>query len=238
MEIQCTTIEEGFRRAVLAILSYGDEVEIPEYGLTLEYYEPIMIRIGEAWNIQLPTAYSLSTKSLNEYAKQLTSISPDSGFAYTYGNRLFDYPTPDFVFECINGDGDGCGVNQIDVICDILKNDSNSRRAIALTRFPEFDLDSKNPPCLTTVQFKIRNNCLDCTCYFRSNDMLMAWYANAYGLTRLMEHVRYNLYWRNPIKFETLKIGTLTTISECPHIYAERDKSDIDRFRRMVYYAL
>lgn len=238
MEIVCSTIEEGFRRVVRLILSYGDEIEIPEYGITLEYPEPIMIHVSEPRKIQSPTAYSLSDKSLNEYAKQLTSISPDSGFAYTYGNRLFDYPTPDFVYECIDGDGDEMGINQIDAICDILKEDSNSRRAIALTRFPEFDIDSENPPCLTTVQFKIRDNRLDCTCYFRSNDMLMAWYANAYGLTRLMEHVRYNLYWRNPIKFESLKMGTLTTISECPHIYADRDKSDIDRFRRMVYNAL
>jgi thymidylate synthase len=254
MEISTDTIEGAFHRVTHLILREGDEIEIPDYGLTLEYPEPIVLRVHHPnYRNHVSDAYPHSKDYLDAYAHQLTHLSPDSGFAYTYGNRLRDYPIipcnvegdldrckevfkEDFCGFC--GNGNGCGVNQIDFIANTLSEDLTSRRAIAITRFPEIDCYSKNPPCLTMVQCKIRDNKLHMTCYFRSNDMFAAWYANAWGLTTLMETIITEIELCNPELEGKIKMGTLTTISECPHIYIERDKSDIDRFRSVVYYAV
>lgn len=244
MEITVPTIADGWVRVNKVIAEFGDEVEIPEYGMTLEYDEPIMIRVKHpSMDDPIHPACPYSKQYMEAYAKQLTTVS-ESDFAYTYGNRLFDYPvavsdidfdpTPHLKRSFI-GDGDRCGIDQINFIIKQLLTDSNSRRAIAITRVPELDCDSKNPPCLTTVQFKIRNNALHMNCYFRSNDMLMAWYCNAYGLTKLMNYVRDMLISIDNNKFKSLTIGTLTTISECPHIYIDSNKDVLDKFNRMVY---
>ena len=190
MEITVPTIADGWIRANKLILLSGEEVAIPEYGMTLEYNEPIMIRVVHpSLDDAIHPACPFSKQYMNEYAKQLTTVT-DNDFAYTYGNRLFDYPYYSGVIEANVGNGRGNGVNQIKIIANMLCHDFSSRRAIAITRTPMIDCESKNPPCLTTVQFKIRNNALHMTCYFRSNDMLMAWYCNAYGLTKLMRDAR------------------------------------------------
>lgn len=232
MEIRENTIAAGWVHAVRTILNEGEEVIIPEYGVTLEYDEPLIIHIEyPSTDSIIDAACRFNKQFMDNYAVQLTSVTKND-FAYTYGNRLFDYP----VAPCDNrefcGNGDGCGVDQIGFIMKTLTIDPSSRRAIAITRFPELDCETNEPPCLTTVQCKIRDNRLHMTCYFRSNDMFMAWYCNAFGLTTLM----YKIFDILKLKtYPTLKIGTLTTISECPHIYIERDKSDIDKFRSLHY---
>lgn len=246
MEIRENTVASGWVRAVKTILNDGDEVVIPEYGATIEYDEPLIIHIEHpSITDDIDAACRFSKQFMTDYATQLTSVTK-SDFAYTYGNRLFDYPTKpwcdsveyatcesityhEFCGFC--GNGHGCGVNQIKFIIDTLRIDPSSRRAIAITRFPELDCESNEPPCLTTVQCKIRDNRLHMTCYFRSNDMYMAWYCNAVGLTSLM----YQIFDVLRHTYKTLEIGALTTISECPHIYIERDKSDIDAFRSLHY---
>lgn len=244
MEISTDTIEGAFHRVTHLILREGEEIDIPDYGLTLEYPEPIVLRVHHPnYRNHVSDAYPHSKDYLDAYAHQLTHLSPDSGFAYTYGNRLGDYPEVVYNEDKIGnteycGNGDGTGINQIDFIANTLSEDLTSRRAIAITRFPEIDCYSKNPPCLTMVQCKIRDNKLHMTCYFRSNDMFAAWYANAWGLTTLMETIITEIELCNPELGGKIKMGTLTTISECPHIYIERDKSDIDRFRSVVYYAV
>jgi thymidylate synthase len=73
---------------------------------------------------------------------------------------------------------------------------------------------------MQTVQFLIRNNRLNCVATFRSNDMLMAWGANAYGLSELMQVVADGTY---------VDVGFLETYSISAHIYYNRDSTTLDK---------
>ena len=129
---------------------------------------------------------------MQQYVEQLLTLHPlsETSATYYYSNRLFDYP----LLECNTGFylGDGCGdgINQIgrSIINRLLRN-PESRRAIAIIWVPDIDIQSTEPPCLQLVQCFVHDQQLHMTCYFRSNDMLSAWGANAYGLSHLLKHI-------------------------------------------------
>lgn len=204
------------QKAVQQVIEYGETVITEDGKSTLELDSPLCITVTEPHRYPYRhPAYQFSQKMLDEYISQITE-SDTKGFVYTYGNRLHKYSV---------NETSRCFINQIDWIAERLHNNNNSRRAIAITWIPEKDIMSDEPPCLQSVQFIIRNNKLNCVAYFRSNDIAIAWGANAYGLYALTEQVQTKL------DIENLYIGTLTTISNCAHIY----DSDIQIARKIAY---
>jgi thymidylate synthase len=181
---------------------------------------------------------------------------------YTYGNRLCDYPvaTPvqktqgrsllmqaiDRVFKCIGyapaassaelfylGDGNLGGIDQIQksIISRLIENPS-SRRAVAITWVPVFDLARDEPPCLQIVQCLIdKNENLNFVCLFRSNDMLSAWGQNAYGLAHMHKFILEGINEGRKKKGQTmLNQGWLETISVSAHMYFTRDQLELMKF--------
>lgn len=194
------TIGEAHKEAIKTVATHGNMV-----GNTIELPSPLIIEVlyPTAQPVYYPSV-GIPIDALNSYATQLMSgINP--GFSYTYGNRLRDYN----------------GIDQIEKAISILRNDHHSRRAIIHTWKVGTDLGSKEIPCVQTLQFFIRNNRLNCVVYIRSNDILLAWGANAYGITRMMEYICCSL---------NIYIGTLTTISASAHIY----RSDVNTLERVL----
>ena len=232
MEIKATTIGQAHAKVCQAIFEDGFELITEDGEITYEYSEPVMVIIRHP-NMQ-PKCSSFNNfgeKAMGEYVKQLLSVN-DYDFSYIYGNRLFDFPE----YKCGYGytrfgDGDGFGFNQIDWIINMLIKEPNTRRAVAMVRYPEIDCDTNNPPCLTTVQFMIRNNALDMTAYFRSNDMLSAWGNNVYALQALMDYVGTRIVSYGGCG----GCGNLTTISNSAHMYFKRDAEEVDRMKIEVY---
>ncbi len=212
------TIGDAHREAVKTVLEWGETVITEEYKSTLELDEPLCITVTEPYKKPYRhPAYQYSQKMLDEYISLIIESDPH-GFVYTYGNRLLCYPYKNWY-------GHNEEFNQIEHIANSLKQNSTTRRAIAHTWVVETDDTSNDPPCLQSVQFTIRNNKLNCVAYFRSNDICQAWGANAYGLWTLMTKVQ------DIIDNEKLYIGTLTTISNCAHIY----DSDLQIARKIAY---
>jgi len=144
--------------------------------------------------------YLLDADELEEYVQE-SFLNPKKQVAsYTYGSRLFNY-------------------GKLEEVIDYLKNNPDTRRALATLWIPSEDVKSEDPPCLTLIQFFIRNNHLHLIAYWRSHDVYQAAPANWYGLSRLMEIIASKLH---------TKIGVLTTMSASAHIY-ERDWKNVQK---------
>lgn len=180
---------------------------------------------------------------------------------YTYGNRLRDYPvaSPDTrtgrtgvrqAFDWLmqkfgyvpagatgsisySGDGNLGGIDQIQKsIINRLIETPSSRRAVAITWFPVFDLARDEPPCLQIVQCLIdRTDRLNLICLFRSNDMLSAWGQNAYGLAHMQQYIMNAINeGREKAGQKKLSQGWLETISVSAHMYCTRDQLELMKF--------
>ena len=223
--IERNTIGEAHEDIIKAILLEGEEVNT-KHGITLEYPGPISVKILKAQEQPVKSScYSFPFEGMELYAKQLLQVAP-SDFDYNCGNRWFDYFSFRSAEVLYQGDGDKRGFNQIEHnIIEELKRDPSSRRAIVVSLQPELDQLRTHIPCITQLQFLIRNEELNCIVYIRSNDMLSAWGSDAYALSCVHKYVANRL---NCI------IGYLEIISVSAHIYYRRDASELTKFRRKL----
>ncbi|MFH1721301.1 MAG: thymidylate synthase [Candidatus Altiarchaeota archaeon] len=196
MYIRAKSITEAWNRILNVVWYQGEELK-SERGLTKEIFN-LMVSVREPNNEEIE-GFPMGKKELEEYAKQLLN-SDKSGFEYTYGERLRGWGA-----EIL-----GEPIDQIAEIIKRLKKNPNTRRATAATWIPPIDFDNTEVPCLILADFKIRNEKLNLTCTFRSNDMYGAWPANAYGLSNLNRFVA---------KETGIEPGSLTTLSISAHVY-------------------
>ena len=249
MQINADSIGKAHDRIIREILDNHIEIVTEDGEHTIEYPEPIMVKIANPFIEPMKSESSpYSMNYLQEYIKQVCGINKDSGFAYTYGNRLFDYPSKtveslheNHIRACWIGNGDGRGFDQISSIVEKLMKNPTSRRGIAHTWVTEVDSYSVNPPCLQTVQFLLRDYRLHAIATFRSNDMLMAWGCNTYALANLQMKVLSEMvdyaYYNCGVEYKDFPyaIGNLTTVSTSAHIYDVRDKNYLDEFRKRIF---
>lgn len=129
--------------------------------------------------------------ALAQYAEQLCTCDYDcKGFDYTYNERMG---------------------RQIYYLTKHLKRFPTSRRATAFLWLPEKDLEtSLSEPCQILADYKMRNNKLYATHFFRSHDIKQAWPTNVYGLGNLQYKIAEDL---------GVETGSLTTISASAHFY-------------------
>lgn len=95
------------------------------------------------------------TSFVEKYAINVASAKPEEGdWDYTYGGRL-------------------ALSNQLEKAIEMLKKFPDTRKAVCTLRVPE-DIDMENPPCMTVMDFKIRDG-LNAFAWLRSNDALFGW---------------------------------------------------------------
>lgn len=206
--IQANNIRDAHEEIVHLINNNGMIVRTEDREFTLELYEPLSVHIARPLNEpMILEEVGFSRNYMEEYAVQLGYPSENT-FSYTYGNRLRNYN----------------GYDQKANIINVLSRNRTSRRAIMHTWMVDTDSEGVHVPCMQTVQFLRRTNpftgtdYLNCIATFRSNDMLMAWGCNAYGLVRLQESIAEHL---------DCVVGWLNTISSSAHIYFKRDETTL-----------
>lgn len=193
------TPAEAWRWACQIVNNYGDKVITEDRKLTKEVLN-LQVQIlepGEGWPIP---GSNWDLPGLEKYAEQLMSGENPSKFEYTYGERLRTYPDTEGYYA----------VDQIDFCIDRLRKNPTTRRSIAITWVPDWDDRGKEVPCLQLIDFLYRDGKMHLSAVFRSQDILQAFPANAYGLWRLMEYVA------GEVGMDT---GSLTIMAISGHIY-------------------
>jgi hypothetical protein len=108
------------------------------------------------------------------------------------------------------------GLDQIQMVIDLLRQDPDTRRAVISMWDPEHDLeniDSTDIPCNTQIYFKIRGGNLHMTVCNRSNDMLWGAYgANVVHMSMLQEYIAFHV---------GVPVGTYVQQSDSFHVYLD-----------------
>jgi thymidylate synthase len=194
--IRGTTISDAWRRGINLIWRQGQEI-IDQRGTRIKELLSLQIVVENPYFDMIPSEYSWNQERLDDYARQLLS-SQNPGFEYTYGNRLRAWN-----FCCDP-------LDQINSIIDHLKESPSTRRATAVTWIPPLDSIKSEVPCMIVDDFKIRDDRLNLSVFFRSHDFAGAYPANLYGLARLLEYVS------NAVRVSP---GSISTLSSSAHIY-------------------
>ena len=153
-----------------------------------------------------------------EYARQLIEGSTNK-FDYHYHDQLFKWS--EYHIHGIKKVH-----NQIRYIIDKIKEEPESRRAVAIVFDPDkHQYTDESVPCLQLLQLLYRDGRLHMRVVFRSNDMLTASGLNMYGLTHLQKVIADELDYN---------VGSYTHIALTPHIYYIRDSNKYDDIWLMV----
>ncbi len=162
--------------------------QLPFYSLIFNNH---INNISGIYNIPIPKTSKMNVEGIEKYANQLLDKNLHD-FVYTYGNRLMKY------FE----------VNQYDVMMDRVKENDNTRRAVAVTYDPKNDNDKEDIPCLMMVKLSTYENKLNMGVVFRSNDIKYAFSSNMYALFNVHKYLSQNL---------NKQIGKFFYVSFDPH---------------------
>jgi thymidylate synthase len=203
--LRVKTPVEGWMSVLRKIMESG-MTRTDERGMETRWLDNVMIHVVDPYHDRVTPLYPFSEKVLREkYATQL--LSPDRlDFEYTYGERLNAWGSED--------------INQIDYVIRKLRENRNTRRAVATAWDPRKDHKSDEVPCLNHFVFMASEQVLDLSVMIRSNDMYGAWLANVYALAELLSKVSDDIEMRP---------GTITTVSVNAHVY----KHDWDKASRV-----
>ena len=146
------------------------------------------------------------------------AIKANKGFAptqwpYCYHQRLTAYPT-----------SDGGTIDQLANAVEKLAHDTYSRRAVAITSYPEIDSYMKQDiPCLREIQFRAIDEghkiVVHVHATWRSRDLYKAWADNVIGLTNLVQ-----IEVITPLMdkiHKRVEFGTYSETSGSLHIYGQ-----------------
>jgi len=188
-----------------------DTIECPE--VTLECKTPLY---GRRF-IPAPTV-PFDQRFMDEYAMQLIhGKKGTSFFEYDYHER-----TRNWGGDFLSCDG-SIGVDQVSYIIEKLRSSPVSRRAQAITWYPQIDTTKDDVPCLQLIHCTVREGKLHMKVVFRSEDMLLGIGPNMYGLSSMQRFIA------NCINVD---VGTYTHVAFCPHLYIHRDADYLEAFNK------
>jgi thymidylate synthase len=201
------TIYNAWLNCIEKIMRYGS-IKSTEYGSNQRELQNINWVInGESFPLifkpvldeKVLQLIGIDEFSLNKYKDSLLDPFIPEGTAYTYGSRLRQYSDDH--------------IDQIESMISKLQESIITRRSVAVTLVPAFDMSHKSPPCLIFIQALIDDEKrLNLFATFRSHDTFKAGIPNAFGLLNLQEFIC--------SKLKVLR-GVLSITGISAHIYEE-----------------
>ena len=194
ISIHTPTIGEAWLEIARRILSQGapsryDDLpvlEVPRVSITVDRprtADPIVSELGDPGRLEWMHA------NFTDH-----SLVRELGDARSYASRLFDYG--------------GVGRDQVEWVIDRLRADPTSRSATITTFEPL--LDTSYIPCVSLLDFWIRDGALELVVYAHSIDFGAKGYGNLVELAWLQEHVGSAL---------GIPVGRLDFIVKSAHVY-------------------
>ena len=145
-------------------LRKGDRQELSNVKVVIEDFEISDLELEK---------YNFSRKDIDDYAKSLMVSELPVDQDYTYGNRIREYYSYDFLDN---------------VSKKILKYPNDRDCYIAV--WDSFkDMEAKDAPCLASLFFRVFEEKLTLTATFRTHNAIDAWLKNVLGLHRLQKYV-------------------------------------------------
>lgn len=209
------TLPEAYHRALYMLHDCGDLVDCSDWNTSCKELSMTMIVEDPLAEPMISKCFIGGHKELQQYVMEMLDGILDfevekGNWTYTYHQRMGD---------------------QIQFVIDELKRNPSSRRAVICVRDKE-DIGSDDPACLQHIQYFIRNNELNCSVLFRSNDACKATFMNAFALIMLQKRIADEL---------NVKVGTYTHRANSFHCY-EKDYGLLEGYVKrcktdnMTYY--
>ena len=197
------TLPEAYHNALTALQEYGTDIPCPDWNTNQKEVSMTMVVSQPLKEPMISKCFIGGPRELEQYRQEMLDGILDfeverGNWAYTYHKR---YAT------------------QYEIIKEELKNNPFSRRAIMNIRADD-DIVSKEPACLQSIQYFIRDNALHCKVLFRSNDACKAAFMNAFALIMMQKRLADEL---------GVAVGTYTHRANSFHCY-ERDYSMLDGY--------
>jgi thymidylate synthase len=192
--ISTTTIGEAWLRIADHILDSGIMSEYD--GLPILEIERATITVAHPSPADLTIARFADPERLAWMHANFTdhALVRELGDARSYASRLFDYA--------------GSGRDQIEWVIDRLRADATSRSATITTFEPL--IDTSYIPCVSLLDFWIRDGALEQVVYAHSIDFGSKGYGNLVELAWLQEHIASEL---------GIPVGQLVFIIKSAHVY-------------------
>jgi thymidylate synthase len=196
--VRADSVAETWLRALADLMRFG-EVTPTEYGSRQREVLNLLMVVEreDPHEPELPFWLPVSRELIEQYARQVLEHTSDHGLSYTYGSRL----------RALRG------TDQLDGMAAELQRCGHSRRAVAVLWDPEQDRLSSQPPCLISVQARLKDDTLHLMAYLRSSDVHRAWPLNAFALLRMQALLARRL--------GVPKLGPLATLAGSAHVYEE-----------------
>lgn len=199
--IKAYSIGEAWLLALKAVMAEGIEIQddkgpiLETVPLFIEIIHPLLPdKIIDTYGDKI---------FLDFLSKNFEHLSPIKEWGYSYAQRLYSFNNTDQIQEVIN---------------KLNKNPFSKSATISLLLNDE---DKNHKPCLTTLDFKIRNEALIINASFRSQDMGKKMYGDALELLKIGN----KMIQRIPAK----QIVLILAISSA-HIYL----NDIEKVRSII----
>ena len=162
-------------------------------------------------------------------------IDPKAGkWKYTYNDRVCNWNPPESKEALLNNQGGMLekGVDQIDLVTNMLKKDLTCKAAQAVTWYASADPELQGDrPCLQRMWFRALEDkegqkYLNLNTHWRSRDLAKAWFMNVFCMTDWQRHIAGILSEKIG---EEVKVGAYIDVSDSLHIYGNYFKdSELD----------
>lgn len=197
VQIRGRKIAEVWLEVLHHVMRFG-VVKGTEYGNRMRELVNVMTVVEDEDTLEpkLQPELPFTKDELQDYYERTLTAVEVPNVAYTYGQRLRAFGEEK--------------IDQVAYILQKLREQPNSRRALASTWDQRKDPPDSNPPCLDLVQATIQEGRLFLTVYLRSNDMYASWHRNAFAMRELQRKLSEEL---------GVKQGPLTMLSQSAHIY-------------------
>ena len=197
MEIVGNSISEVWEKSILSILEHYKETKetvITERDTTSIEIENMIMVVENPFEECRTSSKHPNIEYLNEYV--------NSGLDFKYQKHIYSRLT--------STEYNKTHFNQLEDIKGKILNAWYTTRAVVTIWDPYVDMDSSHPPCTCLLQFYVRNQKLNLTSYFRSNDAWLCAHGDMIALTNLQKSIADDL---------KLEIGKYTHVACCYHIY-------------------
>ena len=217
LSVLSDTLPGAYHSALVQLYRYASVTPCPDWNTTQKECAMTMTVLNPTAEPRISKLFIGGPRELEQYRMEMLDgildFEIDNGnWEYTYHDRMTNWRNVI------------AKVDQVKFVIDELKRNPFSRRAVIDIRNNWSDAYSGDPPCLSFIQYFIRDGKLDCFVLFRSNDACKATFMNAYALICLQERIAKEL--------GTL-VGTYTHRANSFHCY-ERDFGMLDGYVKRI----